>query len=104
MQWLDNHIPGNCITTDADENLLAVDNGIKIFPNPFSVSATVQIEKNIPARNGMIVLFDLTGRELRRIAITGNRIILYRNNISSGTYLLKIESEEIQKTFRIVIQ
>lgn len=76
----------------------------KIFPNPFSTSATFFINES---RNATcdFVLYDLLGREVKRTTINQTRTKIDRDNLPSGMYFYKIsDGEKIIGTGKIIIQ
>src|SRR5699024_3624946 len=73
---------------------------IKVYPNPAHQNLFIQ------GLNGKakLELFALDGRVLLRKNLTSNRTKIELTPYSSGIYLLKINSKDKTKTFRIVIE
>ena len=69
-------------------------NALKIYPNPFSEVACLEIpEGEIPIR---IELYDISGRRLSILnEITGNRIRIDRSGLLPGTYILKVKGKNL---------
>ena len=77
--------------------------GIEIFPNPFSTTTTIKI-------NGSMNFTDLTiynsfGQQVKQIKnISRQTIVLHRDNMPSGIYLLQLTRDnEILTTDKIII-
>lgn len=61
--------------------------GIKIYPNPANGEFTV----NTPGHNyGDIVVYDVTGREVKRMKIVGQHNRVSLSNQSEGVYIVKV--------------
>ncbi len=77
------------------------------YPNPFNSSTTISYE--LPhAANVEIKLFDLTGREVSTLVQQWQGAGRYRlpfagRNLSSGTYFVRMQAGEFEKTQKIVL-
>ena len=82
-----------------------IENNIKIYPNPFNLSAIIQFD-NPQASVYTFTMKDLTGRIVRRITdINSGALIINRENLSSGLYFFLLESEGLRKIQgKVVIQ
>jgi len=70
---------------------------VSVYPNPFSESATIEINPSlINDAKGDITfkIYDVFGREVYRLPITGNRLLILRGNLTSGIYIYEVVSEE----------
>ena len=74
---------------------------IQIFPNPFSDFTTILI--NNGAKNS-ILLFDISGRLIRKFVVNKNIFQLSKDNLRSGVYILQVQNKK--KIFRkkLIIQ
>ena len=64
---------------------------VKVFPDPFTTSATFHSEK--PFKNVSLLLYDITGCEIRRMEhLSGQDILLQRENLPAGLYFFRIIS------------
>lgn len=78
-----------CLNISANE--ITKDANINIYPNPFSVSTTVKF-LNFTGDIYRLDLFDFTGKLIRSITdVKDNRVILSRENINSGIYLIQLK-------------
>ncbi len=66
---------------------------IQAFPNPFGTKTTIQLEGQ-DFQSGEIVLYDATGKLIRKQQFEGNEINLERKNLNSGLYLFQIKADE----------
>jgi hypothetical protein len=80
-----------CQRTESIENVVHF-SGVSITPNPFNQNAVLKIE-NSP-ENITIELFNSLGQSVRKIEnITSDEIILQRESLSAGFFLLKISKD-----------
>ncbi len=83
---------------DAIENV-NVENGIVVYPNPTSDEFFIESTQNISS----IIIFDLLGKELFRIEkIDQQKISISLDGISSGVYLITIETSEGEVVRKVV--
>ena len=76
-------------------------NKIKIFPNP--TSETLNIQSNIEISN--ISVFDMSGRQLIiKKTDNSNSFKLDLNNLSSGIYLLEVQSNSTKQILKFIKQ
>lgn len=62
---------------------------ISIYPNPVQSVANIDIQPAAPSGT-MLVLYDLDGRMVRKMAVKGENIKLERDDLSNGVYLYSI--------------
>ena len=76
---------------------------LRVYPNPFSTSATVQTDKTL--NNAMLTLYDAFGRQVLQMDnITGRSITLQRENLATGVYSIRLtEGNKLLATQRILI-
>lgn len=65
---------------------------IKVYPNPFMESVTIEIVGRVYDSVNLSV-YDLMGRLVRLERNTGNKFEFYRHQLPSGIYFYKLESE-----------
>jgi len=76
---------------------------ISIFPNPFSQQATLSTD--YPLKNAIITLYNCFGQKVRTIEnILKSPVILPRNNLPSGIYLLVIEGDNKPVSQKFLIE
>jgi len=65
------------------------------YPNPSSEYTTIEYEFPQGINQGEIAIYDLNGREIKRYSIdnTFKNLILYNNDLSSGTYMYSLEAK-----------
>jgi len=81
-------------TLSTAENVLEM---VSIFPNPFNDSITVKLPNNYSSNNFSLDLYDISGRIINvdNKVTEGNSIVINNlNDISSGTYFLRINDSE----------
>ena len=72
------------------DGALSQNNGVKFYPNPFSVNATLEFSNP----NGAVYqldLIDLNGKIIRKLGETrGEKFLIDRNELSNGIYLYRL--------------
>ncbi|KAA3637010.1 MAG: T9SS C-terminal target domain-containing protein [Bacteroidetes bacterium] len=82
-----------CITVDTDGPTIP-GLEIKVYPNPFNETVTIEIGGGYENEEVTFNLFDITGRLLRSQQFIGNKYDFNRNQLPSGLYIFKLESSE----------
>ena len=65
---------------------------INVFPNPFESTATFKIE-GMEFNEFEFKVYDMQGRLMRHEIYNGNKFEFHRNQLTSGLYVYRIESE-----------
>jgi hypothetical protein len=78
-------------------NTVAIDENIKINPNPFSSEATISLITDNDV-NYTLMVYDLTGKEVRNENISSNHFTFNRGTLSGGLYFIELRSKT--KIFR----
>lgn len=63
----------------------------KIYPNPFMELATLEIVSEHGISGGEVGLFDMSGKEVRRLAFSGSKVILERAGLAAGQYVYTVK-------------
>lgn len=72
------------------------DTTIKVFPNPFNDKITIQSAN----RDYEVALFDTLGKRIS-VSVEADGTIA-TDHLSSGLYILKVSSEDLYQTFRLI--
>ena len=79
------------------------ENNITVFSNPFSTQATFSLSKEV--KDGLLVIYNIVGKEIRAINFSGDQIIVEKENISNGIYFYKIFTDnKALATGKFIIQ
>ncbi len=65
---------------------------VSIFPNPMETTTTILVSKSSSSIS--LAIYDLLGREIKRMESNTNSFILEKEDLSSGIYILKITTAE----------
>lgn len=86
------------------ENPELVEQATTIFPNPFSQEATLKLKNNM--ENGNLEIYNSIGQKVKEIKnINSNQIVLNRENMENGIYLLVLkQNEKIFETKKIILK
>lgn len=97
--WIDNNLPGNCITTDvgALNNSPSATVVAKIFPNPAISFISFEFEKE---SNYMIAIKTIEGKNIYQTILNNNEIqlLIDINTLNEGVYLAEIHDTKNQTT------
>lgn len=88
-----------CVTVDSTTgiNEYINSNAFAIFPNPFSMQTTLLAGKIF--KNTSLTIYNSFGRIVRQIKnISGQSIILFRDNLPSGLYFIRLTQDSISFT------
>lgn len=89
---IDNFLPTEVVSND-------VVSAINIYPNPFSAETIVEVI------GSEFILYDIYGREVQRLPVTGNRLLISRGNLVAGIYFYRVRNEnKIIGSGKIVIE
>lgn len=86
--------PNACIQSgktnlDSNENS---NKNISVFPNPFISSTTIQTISNL--KNATLTIYNSYGKALKQMKnISGKTISLFRENLPSGVYFIRLTDE-----------
>lgn len=79
-----------CSTTNVNENNF--ENGLSVFPNPFSMQTTLKVNKSL--KGATLTVFNLYGQIIKEIInVSGQEVILNRDTIPSGIYLIQLTQD-----------
>ena len=89
-----------------NESASTVNNGGRIYPNPFNASATFEIIDN--NESSVLVIYDLLGNEVRKIYnsdLENKKMTINRDHLPSGIYFYKsLNNDKITGTGKLIIQ
>lgn len=95
-------IATNCIGMGVEkENYLS--NKIKFTPNPFQIE--MLISREVSLQNAILKMYNATGQIVKEVNnLNGNKIILKRNHLNSGIYLIQLfENERLLTSSKVLI-
>lgn len=90
-----------CLTIGIDD--VSKDESIKVFPNPFSTQTELQTDKYF--KNATLRVYNIDGETVMQMAnLSGQTIVLHRNNLPSGLYFLRLmQDNKIVSSKKLVI-
>jgi photosystem II stability/assembly factor-like uncharacterized protein len=98
------------VTTDKEcqgtfEKSILLSDTIVAYPNPFTDYLYINIGNNSD-KIVSVRVYSIDGKlmQLRDLPVTNGGVIIDGSNFSNGTYLVKVTSENIQNSFKIVKQ
>ena len=94
---------GTCCTMTVGVDETSLENTFTVAPNPFSERTTLMFAQE--QNNTSITIFDLLGKEIKKLQVSGRQLILDRADIKSGIYFLRTSNENnTSVNTKIVIQ
>ncbi|MFL5762537.1 MAG: T9SS type A sorting domain-containing protein [Bacteroidia bacterium] len=64
---------------------------VSIYPNPFTESTTISIDKSIQLKNASLHIYDVTGREISVVNnIADHQVKVEKNTLSAGAYIYRL--------------
>ena len=96
-----NAIVQSCPPIGIEENF--VKDAVNVYPNPFSCSTTLLTDNLI--KNATLTVYNLQGQAVKEINnISGQTIILFRDNLASGLYFIRLtQDNKVIATDKLVI-
>jgi hypothetical protein len=89
------------ILTGVEESQL--DEKRNVFPNPFKDVLTIETDRIFS--NGLFILFDVKGEEVKRITnVKGKQVIVQRSDLPAGIYHYRLFEENILETGKVVAE
>lgn len=67
------------------------ENRFRIFPNPSNSSCVITFD--IPQINSEVILMDATGRVVRKIYFSGDKVLVEKGDLEAGIYLLNVQDK-----------
>ena len=78
---------------------------IKIFPNPFSTETTLSINGQLKMNNGEFIMYDIFGREVKKLSIVNYPLTIQRNDLPSGIYFYKVSGDgKVLGTGKVIVE
>ncbi|MCP4442991.1 MAG: T9SS type A sorting domain-containing protein [Aureispira sp.] len=87
------------------EEVLIEDVEVKVYPNPFTAQATLEVEGG-DYQSLELTIYDITGRDVLQYVSTGNqKIQIQRNNLPQGVYIYRLKGDSaLINTGKIIIK
>jgi blue copper oxidase len=71
-------------------NIPVADNGISVYPNPFSTATTIQFADDVNMDNVKIEISEVSGRVIRKFSSQSHSVLVERNGLASGVYFFTV--------------
>jgi trimeric autotransporter adhesin len=92
-KWTGGNYVDTCGNSSGIEELTESQNEMLVFPNPFSISTTLQLSN--PLQNASLTIYDIFGNEVKRLQnINGRELQLTREGLRSGMYFYNLIDEK----------
>ncbi len=76
---------------------------VRVYPNPFKSQTTISLTNEV--KNALLKIYDVNGREVKRINFTGKQVIIEREGLQSGVYIYSLSTNtQIIATGKLVIE
>ena len=78
---------------------------LKIYPNPFTSSAILNIESDNKDLQFNFTVYDILGKQVMHNTHLGTTSVINRESLNAGVYFYKIEgNQQLLKTGKLIIQ
>ncbi|MDL2262023.1 T9SS type A sorting domain-containing protein [Bacteroidales bacterium OttesenSCG-928-I21] len=100
----------DCVDTSFCHNITIVSTGeikfanteITVYPNP--TNGKLNIDLGNKNQNVIITIYDVFGKEIKKIIFKNEQFILLDLNISQGIYFISVETELEKSNYKIIIE
>jgi N-acetylneuraminic acid mutarotase len=76
---------------------------VEVYPNPFTTQTTFSLSNEV--KNAVLKMYDVNGREVRRVNFTGKQVSIEREGLQSGIYIYSlITNTQVIATGKLVIE
>lgn len=80
------------------DNVEEHDSSVRIFPNPFGTAVSITAEKAVNS----VAIYDLAGRLVKQLGITGKDFTLDMSDLDVGTYLIQLDYGDSRSVHRVM--
>ena len=88
-KWTGGSYVDTCGSISGIEKLQSDNNNLKIYPNPFNSTTTLQLQYEM--KNGNISIYNIIGKKVKQLDnLNGNEIIISREGLSTGMYFFRV--------------
>jgi xyloglucan-specific exo-beta-1,4-glucanase len=91
-------VPSNLAISNFD----VVENDFTVYPNPTKGSFSIQ--SNIAFQDAQLAIYDLLGRNVKKITIPNNLDKINVTSLAKGTYILKFDYNNKKPTLKLVVE
>ena len=67
-------------------------NLVSVYPNPFFIQTTISLSQEV--NDASLIIYDLSGKEVKNINFSGKQVVMERENLFSGIYFYRIVLKE----------
>jgi len=75
---------------------------MKIYPNPTTENITLQISNMETLQKGILQLYTLNGQLLQTRLLSEAEVIVSLAGLAKGTYILKVQINEITEDWKVI--
>jgi hypothetical protein len=76
---------------------------VQVYPNPFKTQTTFSL--SVELKNAVLKIYDISGREVKRVNFTGKQVSIEREGLQSGVYIYSLSTNtQVIATGKLVIE
>jgi len=80
-------------------NIQSEENLLNVYPNPFSNELIIE---GIADKNAQVIVYDITGKVHRSVAVCESKTVIPTANLAEGVYFIQIVNNNKQSTFKVI--
>ena len=90
------------VLTGIKENTLA--SNVNVYPNPFTSEVTFETDNNSSNPEIRLTIFNMIGEQVFSHIYTQNKITLSKNDLNSGVYFYRMESNSLNSEGKLIAE
>jgi hypothetical protein len=95
-------IESNICLTDNNSELNSTKLLFKIYPNPFSIQATLTF--SIEQKNSSVIITDIYGNKIKEIIFSGVQLAIGKEELKTGIYFVQANDKKSIYTLKLIVQ
>jgi hypothetical protein len=77
---------------------------VNVYPNPFTSEVTFETDNNSSNPEIRLTIFNMIGEQVFSHIYTQNKIILSKNDLNSGVYFYRLESNSLSSEGKLIAE
>jgi hypothetical protein len=108
IAYLPENTPSDtCLSMPLSIHMHQMNKAISVYPNPFSSTATVEIEgANVQIQNLNLSMYNIFGQKVHEAEIPAGQTSfdIHRNNLPAGMYIIEVHSDNFRAVKKVMVE